>query len=132
MLAPETTRSAVEWRQARPEDAAISVSVTRRSADQMPFESEDSQITRYKEESPEQQAQRYLLWRGDVPIGRLRFFSYDDTVELDGLVLLPEAGGSVAGEGVAEALLPAPALQSPPFKFSHSPPYLSSFSKAGF
>src|SRR5260370_33962197 len=110
MLDSETTRSAVEWRQARPEDAAIWVSVTRRSADQIAFESEDSQIARYKEESPEQQAQRYLLWRDDTPIGRLRFFSYGDTAELNGLVLLPEAGGSVAAQVVAEALLQAAAL----------------------
>ena len=92
MLDPEITRNAVEWKQARPEDAAIWVSVTRRSADQMPFESEDSQIARYKEETPEQQAQRYILWREDAPVGRLRFFLTDDTAELDGLVLLPEAG----------------------------------------
>lgn len=58
MLDPETNRNTVEWRQARPEDAAIWVSVTRRSADQMPFESEDSQIARYREEDAEQQAQR--------------------------------------------------------------------------
>ena len=32
MLDPGTTRSTIEWRQARPEDAAIWVSVTRRSA----------------------------------------------------------------------------------------------------
>ena len=132
MLDPETTRSAVEWRQARPEDAAIWVSVTRRSADQMAFESEDSQITRYKEESPEQQAQRYLLWRGDGPIGRLRFFSYDDTVELDGLVLLPEAGGSVAGQVVAEALVRAAALDARHFKVTYPAAYIASFAKAGF
>lgn len=35
MLDSESTRNTVEWRQARPEDAAIWVSVTRRSADQM-------------------------------------------------------------------------------------------------
>ena len=41
MFDPETMHSTVEWKQARPEDAAIWVSVTRRSADQMPLESED-------------------------------------------------------------------------------------------
>src|SRR3989442_10431528 len=90
MLDPETNRNIVEWRQARPEDAAIWVSVTRRSADQMPLESEDSQIARYREEDAVQQAQRYLLWRDDTPIGRLRFYTHEDTAILDGLVLLPE------------------------------------------
>src|SRR5258708_38183027 len=71
MLDPEAMRNTVEWKQARPEDAAIWVSVTRRSADQMPLESEDSQITRYKEGDPERQAQRYLLWREATPVGPL-------------------------------------------------------------
>ena len=75
MLDPEAVRNTVEWRQARPEDAAIWVSVTRRSADQMLFESEESQLNRYKEEAPEQQAQRYLLWRDDAPVGRLRLWA---------------------------------------------------------
>src|SRR5579863_3311937 len=92
MFDPETTRNAVEWKLARPEDAAIWVSVTRRSADQMPFESEDSQITRFKEEDEEKQSQRFLLWRDETPVGRLRHFLDGDTAELDGLVLLPEAG----------------------------------------
>ncbi len=105
MLDPETTRNVVEWRQARPEDAAIWVSITRRSADQILFETEDSQIARYKEEDAEQQAQRYLLWRDDEPVGRLRFFLREDTSELDGLVLLPEAGGRVAAQVVTEALV---------------------------
>jgi len=96
MLDPDVARNAVEWKQARPEDAAIWVSVTRRSADQLHFEPEDAQIARYKEEDLDTQAQRYLLWRDDAPIGRLRFFSHESTAELDGLVLLPEAGGSVA------------------------------------
>src|SRR2546421_6092314 len=102
MLDPESMRDTLEWRPARPEDAAIWVSVTRRSADQMHFESEDEQITRYKEESPEQAAQRYILWRDDAPVGRLRFFSHGDSAELDGLVLLPEAGGSVAAQVAVE------------------------------
>ena len=110
MFDPDTMHNTVEWKQARTEDAAIWVSVTRRSADQMPLESEDSQITRYKEESPQQQAQRFLLWRDDEPVGRLRFYAQGDTAELDGLVLLPEAGGSVAAQVVTEALLRAAAL----------------------
>jgi hypothetical protein len=52
MLDPEAMRNTVEWKQARSEDAAIWVSVTRRSADQVAFESEDAQLVRYKEESP--------------------------------------------------------------------------------
>ncbi|MDQ2905288.1 MAG: GNAT family N-acetyltransferase [Chloroflexota bacterium] len=132
MIDPQTTRNAVEWRQARPEDAAIWVSVSRRSADQMLFESEDSQIARYKEESAEQQAQRYLLWRNETPVGRLRFFSYDDTAELDGLVLLPEAGGSVAAQVVTEALLRAAALHVRHIKATYPAAYIASFAAAGF
>jgi GNAT superfamily N-acetyltransferase len=131
MLDPETTHSTVEWRQAQPEDAAIWVSVTRRSADQIVFENEDSQITRYKEER-RKQTQRFLLWRGDDPIGRLRFFSYDDTVELDGLVLLPEAGGSVAAQVVSEALVRAAALDARHFKATYPAAYIASFATAGF
>ena len=56
MFEPETMHSKVEWKQAGPEDAAIWVSITRRSAYQMPLESEDAQITRYKEEPQENQA----------------------------------------------------------------------------
>ncbi len=132
MLDPETTQTTVEWRQAQPEDAAIWVSITRRSADQMAFESEDAQITRYKEENPEQQAHRYLLWRGDAPVGRLRFFSYEDTVELDELVLLPEAGGGVAAQVVGEALVRAAALNARCLKATYPAAYIASFAAVGF
>src|SRR5258708_31462630 len=98
MLDPEAMRNTVEWKQARPEDAAIWVSVTRRSADQMPLESEDSQITRYKEEEPERQAQRYLLWREDTPVRRLRFFVQCNTTRLGRLGLLPETSGGVGAQ----------------------------------
>jgi hypothetical protein len=132
MLDPEVTRNTIEWRPARPEDAAIWASVTRRSADQMPFENEDSQIARYKEENPEQLAQRYLLWRDDAPVGRLRFFAYGDTAELGGLALLPEAGGSVAAQVVTEALLRAAALGARRLKATYSAAYIASFAVAGF
>ncbi len=132
MLDPEAVRNTVEWRQAWPEDAAIWVSVTRRSADQMLFESEESQLNRYKEEAPEQQAQRYLLWRDDAPVGRLRFFAQDDTAELDGLVLLPEASGSVAAQVVTEALLRAAALDVRHLKATYPAAYIASFAAAGF
>lgn len=132
MLDPESMRDTVEWKQARPEDAAIWVSVTRRSADQVAFESEDAQLARYKEESPEQQSQRYLLWRGDTPVGRLRFFAQGDTAELDGLVLIPEAGGSVAAQVVTEALLRAAALEVRHLKATYPAAYIASFAAAGF
>lgn len=132
MLDPEAMRNVVEWRQARPEDAAIWVSVTRRSADQMLFESEESQLNRYKEEAPEQQAQRYLLWRDDTPVGRLRFFSQGDTAELDGLVLIPEASGSAAAQVVTEALLRAAALDVRHLKATYPAAYIASFAAAGF
>ena len=132
MLDPEVARNTVEWRHARPEDAAIWVSVTRRSADQLHFEPEDAQIARYKEEDPTMQAQRYLLWRDDEPVGRLRFFSHNDTAELDGLVLLPEAGGSVAAQVVAEALVRSAALGVRYLKATYPAAYIASFSGAGF
>jgi ribosomal protein S18 acetylase RimI-like enzyme len=132
MYDPETMHSMVEWRQARPEDAVIWVSVTRLSADQMPLESEDSQITRYKEEGPQQQAQRFLLWRDDKPIGRLRFYAQGDTAELDGLVLLPEASGSVAAQIVTEASLRAAALNVRHLKATYPAAYIAPFAAAGF
>src|SRR5437763_4575407 len=132
MLDPEAMRNTVEWKQARPEDAAVWVSVTRRSADQVAFESEDAQLVRYKEESPEQQSQRYLLWRDDTPVGRLRFFAQGDTAELDGLVLIPEAGGSVAAQVVTEALLRAAALDVRHLKATYPAAYIASFAAAGF
>jgi ribosomal protein S18 acetylase RimI-like enzyme len=132
MLDPEAMRNTVEWRPAGPEDAAIWVSVTRRSADQVSFEPEDAQIARYKEESPELQSQRYLLWRDDTPLGRLRFFSNGDTAELDGLVLLPEAGGSVAAQVVAEALVRSAALGVRHLKATYPAAYIASFAAAGF
>jgi ribosomal protein S18 acetylase RimI-like enzyme len=132
MLDPETNRNIVEWRLAGPEDAAIWVAVTRRSADQIPFESEDAQLERYKEESPEQQAQRYLLWRDDTPVGRLRFFTQGDTAQLDGLVLLPEAGGSVAAQVVTEALARAAALNMRHIEATYPAAYIASFASAGF
>lgn len=132
MFDPETMHSPIEWKQARPEDAAIWVTVTRRSADQMPFESEESQIARYKEEDPEQQAQRYLLWRDDTPIGRLRFYAQGDTAELDGLVLLPEAGGGVAAQIVTEALMRSAALGVRHLKATYPAAYIASFAAAGF
>ena len=132
MFDPETIHGTVEWKQARPEDVAIWVSVTRCSTDQMPLESEDSQITRYKEESPEQQSQRFLLWRDDEPIGRLRFYAQGDTAELDGLVLLPEAGGSVAAQVVTEASLRAAVLDVRHLKATYPAVYIASFAAAGF
>jgi GNAT superfamily N-acetyltransferase len=132
MLDPESRHNTIEWRPARPEDAAIWVSVTRRSADQMHFESEDSQIARYKEEDLERQAQRYLLWRDDTPVGRLRFYAQGDTAELDGLVLLPEAGGSIAAQVMTEALLRAAALQVRHLKATYPAAYIASFASAGF
>lgn len=132
MFDPEAMRNAVEWRQARAEDAAIWVSVTRRSADQVAFESEDAQLVRYREETPEQQAQRYLLWRDDTPVGRLRFFASRTTAELDGLVLIPEAGGSVAAQVVTEALLRAAALDVRHLKATYPAAYIASFAAAGF
>src|SRR6266487_5643625 len=132
MFDPEAMHSPIEWKEARPDDAAIWVSVTRRSADQMPFESEESQIARYKEEDPEQQLQRYLLWRDDTPVGRLRFYAQGDTAELDGLVLLPEAGGSVAAQAVTEALLRAAALGVRHLKVIYPAAYIASFAAAGF
>lgn len=132
MLDPETNRNTVEWRQARPEDAAIWVSVTRRSADQMPFESEDSQIARYREEDAVQRAQRYLLWRDDTPVGRLRFYTHEDTAILDGLVLLPEAGGSVAAQVVSEALVRSAALNMRHVKATYPAAYIASFAAASF
>jgi GNAT superfamily N-acetyltransferase len=132
MLDPDVARNAVEWRQARPEDAAIWVSVTRRSADQLHFEPEDAQIARYKEEVPDMQAQRYLLWREDAPIGRLRFFSHESTAELDGLVLLPEAGGSVAVQVVGEALVRAAASGVRYLKATYPAAYIASFGSVGF
>jgi ribosomal protein S18 acetylase RimI-like enzyme len=98
----------------------------------MPFENEDSQIARYKTEGSEQQAQRYLLWRDDTPIGRVRFFSHGDTAELFGLVLLPEAGGSVAAQVVTEALLRAAALDVRYIKATYPAAYIASFAVAGF
>ncbi len=132
MLDPETNRNIVEWRQARPEDAAIWVSVTRRSADQVPLESEDSQIARYREEDAVQQAQRYLLWRDDTPIGRLRFYTHEDTAILDGLVLLPEAGGSVAAQVVSESLGRSAAQNMRHVKATYPVAYIASFAAAGF
>jgi GNAT superfamily N-acetyltransferase len=132
MLDPETMHSMVEWKQAGPEDATIWVSVTRRSADQMHLESEDSQITRYKEEGPLQQVQRFLLWRADEAIGRLRFYAQGDTAELDGLVLLPEATGSVAAQIVTEALLRGAALNVRHLKATYPAAYIASFAAAGF
>src|SRR5260370_2117664 len=125
-------RNAVEWKQARPEGAAFWFWVTRRSADQSPCESEDSQFTGYKEEDPERQAQRSLLWREDTPVGRLRFFVQGNTAELDGLVLLPEASGSVAAQVVTEALLRAAALCARHLKATYPAAYIASFSAAGF
>src|SRR5205814_5693226 len=132
MLDPESNRNAVEWKQARLEDAAIWVSVTRRSADQMPLESEESQIARYKEEDAEQQAQRYLLWRDETPVGRLRFYANGDTALLDGLVLLPEAGGSVAAQVVSEALVRSAALNKRHLNATYPAAYIASFAAAGF
>lgn len=132
MLDPESIRNTIEWKQAQPEDAAIWVSVTRRSADQVTFESEDAQLVRYKEESPNQQSQRYLLWRDDTPVGRLRFFAQGDTAELDGLVLIPEAGESVAAQVVTEALLRAAALEVRHLKANYPAAYIASFAAAGF
>jgi GNAT superfamily N-acetyltransferase len=132
MLDAGAMHNTVEWKQAGPEDAAIWVSVTRRSADQAAFESEDAQLTRYKEEAPEQQAQRYLLWRGDTPVGRLRFFAQGNTAELDGLVLIPEAGGIVAAQVVTEALMRAAALEVRHLKATYPAAYIASFASAGF
>src|SRR5205823_9333442 len=79
-----------------------------------------------------QQAQRYLLWRDDTPIGRLRFFTHDDTAELDGLVLLPEVDGSVAAQIVTEALVRSAALGARHLKATYPAAYIASFAAASF
>ncbi len=132
MQSHKMARNTVEWRLARPEDAALWVSITRRSADQMTFEEEDAQIARFKEEPLAFHDRRYLLWRDETPIGRLRFFSHDSTAELDGLVLLPEAGGSVAVQVVAEALVRSAALNMRHLKATYPAAYIASFATAGF
>jgi GNAT superfamily N-acetyltransferase len=134
MLELGTSSNTIDWKPARPEDAAIWVSVTRRSADQMHLESEEAQLARYEEESEEQQAQRYLLWRDDVPIGRLRFYvnPQSDTTILDGLVLLPEAGGIVAAQVVTEALLRSEALGARHIQATYPAAYIASFASNGF
>src|SRR5205814_6923879 len=132
MLDPETNRNAVEWKQARLEDAAIWVSVTRRSADQLQFESEEAQIARFKEEDSTKETERFLLWRDDTPVGRLRFFSKDNTAQLDGLVLLPEAGGRVAAQVVTEALVRAAALNVRYLQATYPAAYIASFAAASF
>jgi ribosomal protein S18 acetylase RimI-like enzyme len=129
---PKVGHNAIEWKQARPEDAAIWVSISRRSADQISFESEEAQLARYKEEHPEKAAQRYLLWRDEAPIGRLRFFVQGSTAILDGLVLLPEAGGGVAVQVVAEATVRAAALGSRHLQATYPATYIASFAAAGF
>lgn|GEM_PF-563368 len=125
-------RDPIEWRQAGPEDAAIWVSVTRRSADQLHFEPEEAQLARYDEESPERQAERFLLWRGAEPIGRLRFSAYKDTAFLHGLVLLPEAGGRVAAQVVTEALVRAAVGGARYLHATYPAAYLASFASSGF
>jgi GNAT superfamily N-acetyltransferase len=132
MLDAGAMHTSVEWRQTEPQDAAIWVSVTRRSADQASLESEDAQLARYREETPEQQAQRYLLWHDDIPVGRLRFFTEGNTAILDGLVLIPEAGGSVAAQVVTEAMLRAAALEVRHLKATYPAAYIASFASAGF
>jgi ribosomal protein S18 acetylase RimI-like enzyme len=132
MQSPEMARNTVEWRLARPEDAVTWVAITRRSADQMTFEEEDAQIARFNEEAPIVRDQRYLLWRGETPIGRLRFFARDSTAELDGLMLLPEAGGSVAVQVVAEALVRSAGLNMRHLKVTYPAAYIASFAAAGF
>jgi GNAT superfamily N-acetyltransferase len=98
----------------------------------MPFESEESQITRYRAEDPDQHAQRYLLWKDEIPVGRLRFYAQGDTAKLDGLVLLPEAGGGVAAQIVTEALLRSAALGVRHLKATYPAAYIASFAAAGF
>ncbi len=132
MFDPEVSRNAVEWKQARLEDAAIWVSVTRRSADQLHFESEEAQITRFKEEDSTKETERFLLWRDDTPIGRLRFFSKGNTAQLDGLVLLPEAGGGVAAQVVTTALVRAAALNVRYLQATYPAAYIASFAATGF
>jgi ribosomal protein S18 acetylase RimI-like enzyme len=132
MQSHERARNSVEWRLARSEDAEIWVSITRRSADQMTFEEEDAQIARFKEEPLAACDQRYLLWRDGMPIGRLRFSSHDQTAKLDGLVLLPEAGGSVAVQVVSEALVRSAALGARYVHATYPAAYIASFASAGF
>lgn len=128
----ESGHNTIEWKQATPEDAATWVSITRSSADQINYESEDAQLARYQEEHPDKQAQRYLLWRNDTPVGRLRFFVQGTTAELDGLVLQPAAGGSVAVQVVGEALVRAAALGARHLKATYPAAYIASFAAAGF
>lgn len=132
MLDADARRNTIEWHPAGVEDAELWVSITRRSADQITFETEDAQIARYKEELADTFAQHFLLHRDDHPIGRLRFSLQGSTAELDELVLLPEAGGSVAVQVVAEALVRAAALGMRHLKATYPAAYLASFAAAGF
>lgn len=136
MLDSDVMRNSVEWRQALPQDAETWVSVTRQSADQLHFEMEEAQIERYRSEPPKKQAQRYLLWQGERPIGRLRFYVAEDeeekTAVLDGFVLLFDAGGSVAVQVAAEAQVRAAALGVRYIKATYPAAYTASFAAANF
>src|SRR5207302_3891775 len=79
---------------------------------------------------------RYLLWQGERPVGRLRFYVAEDeeekTAVLDGFVLLFDAGGSVAAQVVAEAQVRAAALGVRYIKATYPAAYTASFAAANF
>ncbi len=128
----EIIHGLIEWRQARPEDAAIWASLTRRSADQTHFESEDSIISGYQQEDSERQAGRYLIWRDDEPVGRLRFSTQGSSASLNGIVLVPEAGGRVAAQIASEALLRCASLNVRCLRAIYPAAYIASFAYNGF
>ncbi|HET8909859.1 MAG TPA: GNAT family N-acetyltransferase [Ktedonobacteraceae bacterium] len=128
----EITFTAVEWKQARAEDAATWVSVSRQSNDQVLFESEASQLARYQEEGPDQQAQRYLLWCGETAVGRLRFFSRGQTAELDGLVLLPDTHHEIIKQVAEESINRANSLNVRHLKATYPAAYIAPFASSGF
>ncbi|HEY7420114.1 MAG TPA: hypothetical protein VH593_33355, partial [Ktedonobacteraceae bacterium] len=132
MLEPGAAYSTVAWKPAGLDDATLWVSLTRRSADQIAFESEEEQIARFTDEVAHLPACHYILWLDENPIGRLRFFLNDSIAVLDELALLPEAGGGVAAQVVSEALVRAAASDVRHLNATYPAAYIASFASAGF
>ncbi len=96
----------------------------------MPLESEDLQLIRYRE-GPHN---RPNVFCSGVTTNLLDdcVFMHRRIQPLDGLVLLPEASGSVDKQVVTEASLRAAALNVRHLKATYPAAYIASFASAGF
>ncbi|HEY7355032.1 MAG TPA: GNAT family N-acetyltransferase [Ktedonobacterales bacterium] len=142
-----TSADVVEWRLARLEDGPVWVALTREGRtplvprealvepDQRGLRDQQEQhdeLARFLEDSSEQRARRFLLWRASRPLGRLCFNVRDAQAQLEGIALLPSAGREVIEQVARAAVERAQEAGARSIRAAYEARHAAAFGAAGF